>query len=314
MGRTVMCMNIKTKEIKKTSVEHPDVSIVIRCKNEADHINKCICALQSQNVDFSYEILVIDSGSSDETVKKSLKFDVSIYLIKPEDFNFGSSINLGIELARGKYCVFVSAHAIPKNSEWLKELVHPLMLDESLAATYSRQLFYDDTFFIEKRALKECFGQNIRIQKLSNCERDVRKIRKEITFSNASSCINKEVAVKIPFKIISASEDREWAYRVLKKGYKIMYNSNSEIYHAHNESKDKYYNRILINSEAIYEILGLEINIFHVIPLFFLQIYKDLMFCIKNKIRVTRSVLCTSIVYRYYYVKAHYLGTRGRKK
>ena len=303
--------SIKYKKIKNCSVIDPKVSIIIRCKNEGKNIEECLNMLYKQKIGLKKEIIVIDSGSNDNTVELTIKHDVSIYLINSKDFNFGTSINLGIMLARGEFCVFLSAHAIPKNDVWLWELVNPLLTNDNLAATYSKQVYRDDSFIMEKISLYYTFGDVPRIQKNNKTTlQTYKKIKKEINFSNASSCIRKSAAIKFPFSKILASEDREWAKKVLCAGYEIFYNPKSEIYHAHNENIDQWYHRIYINSKALYQFAGVKINIFHIMPLFLLRLYRDLKFCHLKHIKLNYGTLKIFITYEYYYVLAHYKSTR----
>lgn len=301
--------NISIKSIKKIdTMKDVDVSIIIRTRNEEKRIVECIEKILNQDGNYKMEIIIIDSESTDRTVDLAQKYDLDIYSISPKDFNFGTSIQLGIELSSGKYCTFVSAHAIPQNKLWLKNMIEKF--DENTAAVYSKQIFDEDTFFIEKRALYETFGENYRFQKWNDNYKKYNDYRNEIIFSNASSCIRRKVALEYPFSRIIASEDREWSLRILKAGYNIIYNPESVIYHSHNESVEKYYKRIFINSKALYEFTGVKINFYHILPLILINIIKDIKFINKIEEKLTFSKIKTSIVYRYYYAKAHYLGTR----
>jgi GT2 family glycosyltransferase len=125
-------------------------------------------------------------------------------------------------------------------------------------------------------------------------------------FSNASCCIRKSVAKKIPFRNLIASEDREWAYRVIKNGYKIIYAADSVVYHYHNESLDKYYKRIFINSKALYQFTGVKISFFHILPVMILNVFKDLKYMRKNNIKINCENINISLKYRYKYAIAHY--------
>ncbi len=302
---------IKYKQIKESMSKNPVISVIIRCLNEEKYIRQCIRMIQKQEIDLEFEIIVIDSGSYDNTVGIARDFDLSLYEIASCDFNFGTSINLGIELARGQYCVFLSAHAIPYDKNWLKELVYPLLKNNKLAASYSKQIYYDYTFILEKRSLENTFGNEERLQKIDNSDKKTfNNIKSEIIFSNASSCIRKTVAIEFPFKKICASEDREWALRVLTAGYEILYVPKSKIYHAHNESVQQWYKRIYINSKALYQFAGVKISIFHVIPLFLVQIFKDIKFSFSQKIKINLNTIKIFIVYEFYYVLAHYKSTR----
>ena len=41
------------------------------------------------------EIILVDSGSTDETVAMTKRYPVRVLSIKPEEFSFGRSLNIG---------------------------------------------------------------------------------------------------------------------------------------------------------------------------------------------------------------------------
>ena len=69
-------------------------SIVIRCYNEAAHIGKLLYGILQQT-ESHIEIIVVDSGSTDGTLRIAKQYPVKIVEIKPEDFSFGRSLNAG---------------------------------------------------------------------------------------------------------------------------------------------------------------------------------------------------------------------------
>ena len=293
--------------IKQCNVLSPTISIIIRCKNEEDKIKECLDMIFKQNINEVFEVVIVDSGSNDNTLNIVNNYNVSIYSIPSIEFNFGSSVQLGIKISRGKYCVFISGHCIPSNDSWLKNLIGEF--DNNTAAVYGKQTYYEDTYFIEKEALDNTFGNYEKTQKWDKKFKLYKDYKNEIIFSNANSCIKKDVANNVKFKKIIASEDREWACRVLKKGYNIKYAPKAIVYHAHNETKEKYYKRILINSKALKEFAGVKINIIHVFPLYFLYLFKDIKYLISHRL-FNISNINIAIIYRYLYVKAHYKGSR----
>lgn len=299
--------NIDVKLVKQSSVSSPNVSVIIRCKNEEKGIETCIKSIVNQQMNRKVEIIIIDSGSTDNTLYIAQNYDVTIYTIPSNQFQFGSSINLGITLARGEYCMFVSAHAIPANNKWLINLLKPMEKDAMIAGTFSRQLYYSDSDFIQKRNIDETFGKSSKMYTISGGS--FKQNLKNISFSNASSCIRKNIALKIPFKNVIASEDREWAYRAMKNGYKIVYVSKSEIFHVHNETPTQWYKRIYINSKALHEFASVKINWLEFLPLIVWKVLKDIKYCKKNKIKISNSILKQSIKYEYLYSKAHLKGS-----
>ena len=82
-------------------------SIVIRAYNEAQHLPRLLEGIQQQTIK-DVEIILVDSGSTDDTLEIAKKYPVKIVEIKPSDFSFGYSLNTGCKNASGDFLVFIS--------------------------------------------------------------------------------------------------------------------------------------------------------------------------------------------------------------
>ena len=114
-------------------------SIIIRCRNEERFIGRVLDAVLSQAAELPFEVIVIDSGSTDRTLDIVRKFDVRLYEIPPGRFTFGHALNYGAGLAEGGYIINLSAHCIPVSRTWMSSLLKPMMDDPSVAATFGMQ-------------------------------------------------------------------------------------------------------------------------------------------------------------------------------
>lgn len=115
------------------------ISIIIRALNEAKYFEECLKAIQNQKISEDYEIILVDSGSTDDTIKIGKSYGVAIVNIKKQDFTFGRSLNAGCEASNGDIFVFLSAHCIPTSDEWLSNLVSPLR-EGICGYSYGRQI------------------------------------------------------------------------------------------------------------------------------------------------------------------------------
>ncbi|GAG06643.1 unnamed protein product, partial [marine sediment metagenome] len=100
-------------------------SIIILTKNAGNEFEKLLDAVFSQSSK-DFEVVLIDSGSTDKTLEIAKGFPVRIHKIKPESFDHGGTRNLGAKLAKGKYLVYLTQDAIPANRMWLENLIKPL--------------------------------------------------------------------------------------------------------------------------------------------------------------------------------------------
>ena len=93
----------------------PEISIIIPARNEEKFIEKTINSILNNNYPKNkYEILVIDSMSSDKTkeiVKKLQKKHKNIFLFENKKKTTPSAFNIGIKNARGKFIAIISGHA-----------------------------------------------------------------------------------------------------------------------------------------------------------------------------------------------------------
>lgn len=206
----------------------PDVSIVIRTKNEGKSIGKCLQMVYEQNTRYDFEVIVIDSGSCDDTLDVCRTYPVIIHEIPPSEFNFGRTLNLGAQLAQGKYMVALTAHAFPANEDWLEPLVSALESDQTIAGAYSRQLPQPGCQPFEAMELERGFVATKMV-----LEKPPAKAR-SLLFSNVSSCMRKDILIEIPFRELPYAEDRDWAKNVLDRGHRIAYVPESMVFHSHN--------------------------------------------------------------------------------
>ena len=132
----------------------PLVSIAILTKNGGKVFESCFSKIYSQVTDFAFEVVIIDSGSTDGTLEYIKRHPVRLYEIKPYEFSFGSTRDYAFSLANGQYIVTLSQDVVPANREWLSKLVGPLMKDEA-DAVQGRTILPRDTelFYWEKKGL-----------------------------------------------------------------------------------------------------------------------------------------------------------------
>ncbi|MFM6080140.1 MAG: glycosyltransferase family 2 protein [Dolichospermum sp.] len=68
-------------------------SIIIRTYNEQRYLEKLLKEIQNQVVDdLVYEVIIVDSGSTDKTLEIANKFNSKILNIKKSEFSFGRSL------------------------------------------------------------------------------------------------------------------------------------------------------------------------------------------------------------------------------
>lgn len=178
-----------------------------------------------------YEIIVVDSGSTDGTLEIVRQHGVDeIVYIAPEEFSFGRALNYGCGAASGEYCAILSAHVYPKRRDWLRKLLEKF--EDGIALVYGKQRGNELTTFSENEIFKQWFpDHDIDRQQHPFC-------------NNANAAVRRELWEEYPYnERLSGLEDVAWAKQIQEVGYDISYASEAEVIHVHDETAREIYNR-----------------------------------------------------------------------
>ncbi|MDN0071343.1 glycosyltransferase [Bacteroides caecigallinarum] len=87
-----------------------DLSIIIPVYNGALLLSRCLDSIFAQNTQYSYEVILVDDGSTDNSVEliKARK-ETNIILYQQQNAGPAVARNKGVELANGKYCAYLDA-------------------------------------------------------------------------------------------------------------------------------------------------------------------------------------------------------------
>ena len=75
---------------------YPNVSVVIRAKDEARFIGQTLAAIFDSAALPPRQVVVVDSGSTDGTLEIVRAFPTTVIQIRPEHFTYGYALNLGV--------------------------------------------------------------------------------------------------------------------------------------------------------------------------------------------------------------------------
>ncbi len=199
------------------------VSVVIRAYNEANHIGRLLTGLRKQTVQPD-EIIVVDSGSTDQTVEIASAAGCAIVHIAKDEFSFGRALNMGCAAAGGDVLLLASAHVYPVYDTYVEHILSAFNRD-GVAIAYGRQVGDERTKFSESRVMLKWFpNDNIWDQghPFSN---------------NANAAVLKSVWRESPYdESLTGLEDLDFAKKALSRGYKIAYVADAPVVHVHEET------------------------------------------------------------------------------
>ncbi len=122
-----------------------ECSIIIPVCNKAELTANCLTALARHTQRASYEVILVDNGSTDEmpSLLASLGGDVQV-IRNAENLGFAKACNQGAKAARGRYLVFLNNDTMPQPG-WLDALVREVEEHADVAVVGSKLLYTNDT-------------------------------------------------------------------------------------------------------------------------------------------------------------------------
>ena len=288
-------------------------SIILLTKNGGKDIHSCLSAIFSQKTSYAFEVIAIDSDSTDATVDILNKFPVKVVHISPGEFGHGKTRNLGARLANGKYLVYITQDAIPFNDRWLEVLINSINGDNEIAGAYSRNVPKPGCDPFEARYIARAWGEKREVKSIKN----YKNYKRLVFFSDTSSCIRKDIWEKYPFneKLVQ-TEDQDWSKKVLEAGYKIAYEPASVVYHSHSYPVKKLFSKYFDAGTAHEQIFRDNNNVYlPLIPFFAIAVMLlDVNFMLNRNYRVFLILkwIPNSIVRHFIEAAGFWLGLHSR--
>lgn len=165
---------LKIDEKSRNQNIGPLISVIIATKNEGKHIARVLRSLSKQSYG-NFEVILVDSNSSDKTVQIARKFGARVYVLGPEMFpegtkNFrGVQVNYGVKKSKGEIIFFPDA-----------DMTFDRSILEEIAISVKN---YDALYVPEKIIGKGLFGKIRDFERSfynETCVDAVRIVRREI--------------------------------------------------------------------------------------------------------------------------------------
>jgi rhamnosyltransferase len=176
------------------------VSVIVRTYNSVATVAATFASVRRQSV--HAEIVVVDSGSVDDTLALAETHADKVVRLPREQFTYGRALNLGCAHAEGAVHVALSSHCALPRTDWLEIAVQHIADDGASAAC---GLFRDG----ERRPLDGPLRAD---------HAYVMRYR-HWGFTNHASAWSADAWRRHHFdEELAASEDKEWSWRMLADG------------------------------------------------------------------------------------------------
>lgn len=213
-------------------ISGPSVSVVVPTLNASAEIRGLLESLLAQSLK-PKEVIVIDSESDDGTAHIAAGFpNVRIISIRRSEFNHGATRHRALLETSGEIVCFITQDAMPASANYLRYLVEPMLVDESVALVSGRQLPKADARPFERLVRTFNYPDEPTVRSKADLARCGIK-----TFfaSDVCSAYRKTAYLECGgFSSVQTNEDMLMAARFISAGWKVAYEPTAEVYHSHN--------------------------------------------------------------------------------
>ena len=215
-------------------------SIIIPVWNKCELTYQCLTALPDATSETSYEVILVDNGSTDDTARllDALSGDVQV-IRNRENLGFARACNQGAKSARGRYLVFLNNDTIPQQG-WLKALVDEVESHDDVAVVGSKLLYPDGTIQHAGVGFSRVWFTPYHLYRGFNQHAEVVNRRREFQAVTAACMLmRREVFEKLDgfdegYK--NGFEDVDLCLRVRELGGRIIYQPKSVLYHLESQT------------------------------------------------------------------------------
>ncbi|HLM85016.1 MAG TPA: glycosyltransferase family 2 protein [Solirubrobacteraceae bacterium] len=217
------------------------MTVAIPVRNGGPLLEGVLEALARQTV--AHELLVCDSGSTDDSGELARAHGARLLSISPEEFGHGRTRNLLMREARGTHVALLSQDAEPADERWLERLLESFSLAGDVGLACGSYLPRADAPASVRIELEAWFASLApdglpHLERLSVEERGgglpaVALVGRRGFFTDANACVARAAWEHVPFRDVAYAEDRALALDMLRAGYAKAYVPAAGVLHSH---------------------------------------------------------------------------------
>jgi rhamnosyltransferase len=225
-------MNTDTQRLTgQRSPRSQGTALVVPTLNAGEDFNRWLDALKIQTV-IPERLLLIDSSSTDDTVRRAQEAGFEAVSIERSDFSHGGTRQMAVErLDDSEIIIFLTQDAVLASRDAIETLLE-WFEDPKVAAAYGRQLPRPGADVIEAHARLFNYPEHDRVK----TREDIPLLGIKTAFiSNSFAAYRRDVLVSMggfPRHTIQ-NEDTFTASRMILSGWKVAYSGQSAVYHSH---------------------------------------------------------------------------------
>jgi glycosyltransferase involved in cell wall biosynthesis len=233
----------------------PKVTVFIPTYNGEKYLGDILEALTRQQVDFGFETLIIDSGSTDATLKiiadrQQRGQQIRLHTIPNSEYGHGKTRNLAAQMAHGAIVVYLSHDAVPAHDRWLHEMVRPFEVNDKIAGVMGKQIPRPHCIPLLKYEIQSVFRNfgpdfGTAVFYKDDFVKDQGTYDAICFYSDVNSAGRKEyLTSKLPYQDVRYAEDQLMGRDIIDNGYYKVYAARGSVIHSNDLSLSEYSSRL----------------------------------------------------------------------
>ncbi|BDU11228.1 hypothetical protein AINA4_11490 [Aurantimicrobium sp. INA4] len=233
------------------STQAVDTTVFIPTFNGEKYLDQLLNSVEKQNFAGTFEILIIDSGSSDATLDIIAAHPaVRLVEIPGSEFGHGKTRNLAAKLARGTNIAYLSHDAIPTDSDWLTNITAPLdPAGLNCVGVVGKHIARSNCSPLLKYEIEGVFRACGSDGETTIIDGSLKKTHEltpgELFYSDVNSATRRDFLLNvIAYRDVNYSEDMAFAQDLLEAGYRKAYAAQAIVEHSNDVTFSEYGKRI----------------------------------------------------------------------
>ena len=204
-------------------------TVVVITKNQRTFLERSLPAIAAQRGVSPFEVIVVDSGSTDGAQEIIRASGATLVELAPEDFGYARAYNVGAAHGRGRYIVRLSGDAMPMGTDWLARLLAPMEADSTVGATWGAQTLPHGLRNPVEHWCQSLYGYD--------APGDAKPVRvtRLCTVLGCSMATRRDLWERFPFPEVPQAEDYAFFRTLLQNGFAGMFVPGATVLHGHEE-------------------------------------------------------------------------------
>jgi GT2 family glycosyltransferase len=241
--------------------DSPSISVVVLNHNGRRHLKDCFDSLW--RLDYpreKLELILVDNASTDGSTDFMAENFPEVYVIRNQsNVGFARGNNIGAEAAQGRYVAFLN-NDTRVNEAWARELVRPILADESVVCTASKMVDWEGKTVDFVKGVMNFYGHGHQ-QDLGRKNIGGEKEEPILFPCGGSMLIDRDIFLGtggFDAEYFIYFEDADLGWRLWLMGYRVIFVPTAITCHHQHATMDQFFDyrkAVLYERNALYTII-----------------------------------------------------------